>query len=87
MTTSQSGGLLDEDEKIKVHSMDGNRGNPNQTYVTEPGLYSLILRSRKKGISNVYTPGGTQRLTIINEPGLYSLILRSRKPEAKAFKQ
>ena len=40
---------LDEDEKLNtVISNDGNkRGNPNMTVVNEPGLYSLILGSRK----------------------------------------
>lgn len=38
---------LDEDEKNTVSLTDGNRGNPNQTIINEPGLYSLILGSRK----------------------------------------
>ena len=40
---------LDEDEKT-LHSMKGfvdTAGNPNMTFVNEPGLYSLVLRSRK----------------------------------------
>lgn len=39
---------LDEDEKNTVSLTDGNkRGNPNTTIVSESGLYSLILGSRK----------------------------------------
>jgi len=39
---------LDEDEKKNtVISNDGNRGNPNMTIVNEPGLYTLVLGSRK----------------------------------------
>jgi prophage antirepressor-like protein len=38
---------LDEDEKITVILNDGNKGNPNQTAITESGLYSLVLSSRK----------------------------------------
>ena len=38
--------LLDEDEK-GVHSMDTLGGNQTMTTVSEAGLYSLILRSRK----------------------------------------
>lgn len=38
---------LDEDEKNTVVLTDGNRGNPNATIVNEPGLYSLVLGSRK----------------------------------------
>lgn len=40
-------GRLDEDEKSTVVLTDGTPGNPNQTIVNEPGLYSLILGSRK----------------------------------------
>lgn len=38
--------LLDEDEK-DVHSMDTLGGKQEMTIISEPGLYSLILRSRK----------------------------------------
>ena len=38
--------LLDEDEK-GVHSVDTPGGPQEMTIVSEPGLYSLILRSRK----------------------------------------
>lgn len=40
-------GRLDEDEKNTVVLTDGNRGNPNFTIVNEPGLYTLVLGSRK----------------------------------------
>ncbi len=38
---------LDEDEKNTVSLTDGNRGNPNVTIINEPGLYALVLGSRK----------------------------------------
>ena len=39
---------LDEDEKsITLISNEGIRGNPNMTIVSEPGLYTLVLGSRK----------------------------------------
>lgn len=38
---------LDQDEKITISLADGNRGNPNTAIVSEPGLYSLVLGSRK----------------------------------------
>lgn len=38
---------LDDDEKNTVVLTDGNRGNPNMTIVNEPGLYALVLGSRK----------------------------------------
>lgn len=38
---------LDEDEKSSIILNDGTPGNPNKAIVSEPGLYSLIIASRK----------------------------------------
>lgn len=38
---------LDPDEKNTVTISDGTPGNPNKTIISEPGLYTLIIRSRK----------------------------------------
>jgi anti-repressor protein len=38
---------LDRDEKNSISIDDGNRGNPKKAIVSEAGLYSLIMRSRK----------------------------------------
>ena len=38
---------LDEDEKDSITIDDGTPGNPNKAIITEAGLYSLVLRSRK----------------------------------------
>ena len=38
---------LDDDEKDTVTLNDGIPGNPEKTVVNEPGLYSLVLGSRK----------------------------------------
>lgn len=38
---------LDSDEKNTVTISDGIPGNPNKTIISEPGLYKLIMRSRK----------------------------------------
>lgn len=40
-----------------------------------------------KGVGEIQTPGGKQKLQIINESGLYSLILSSKLPNAKRFKR
>lgn len=40
-----------------------------------------------KGVTEMMTPGGTQKMTIINESGLYSLVLSSKLPGAKQFKR
>lgn len=55
--------------------------------LTNSRMTAKQLDEDEKGVSEIYTPGGTQQMTIINEPGLYSVILRSDKPEAKAFKR
>lgn len=40
-----------------------------------------------KGVTEMMTPGGKQKMTVINESGLYSLILSSKLPTAKKFKR
>lgn len=44
------------------------------------------VEEEDKGVSEILTPGGMQKLIIINESGLYSLILSSKLPTAKKFK-
>lgn len=44
---------LDDDEKMNtIISNDGNRGNPTRTLVSEAGLYSLVISSRKPEAKN-----------------------------------
>ena len=47
--SSQAISRLDADEKMNtlISNEGKKRGNPNMTVVNEPGLYTLILRSRK----------------------------------------
>jgi prophage antirepressor-like protein len=45
------------------------------------------LDDDEKGVIQIDTLGGKQKVTVINESGLYSAILRSDKPEAKRFKK
>lgn len=40
-----------------------------------------------KGVSEMDTPGGSQKITIINESGLYALIFGSKLENAKKFKR
>lgn len=40
-----------------------------------------------KGVGEIPTPGGKQKMKIINESGLYSLILSSKMENAKKFKR
>ena len=39
---------LDSDERSSITISDGTPGNPNKAVVTEPGLYKLVMRSRKR---------------------------------------
>ena len=40
-----------------------------------------------KGVSEILTPGGMQKLPVINESGLYFLVLSSKLPKAKQFRR
>ena len=40
-----------------------------------------------KGVSEILTPGGKQKMPIINESGMYSLIFASKLPTARQFKR
>ena len=40
-----------------------------------------------KGVSEILTPGGIQKVPIINESGLYSLVLSSKLPTPRKFKR
>lgn len=48
---------------------------------------SKRVDSEDKGVAEMETPSGKQKMTIINESGLYSLILSSKLPTAKKFKR
>lgn len=39
-----------------------------------------------KGVTELVTPGGKQKMPVINESGLYALILASKLPNAQRFK-
>lgn len=60
---------LDEDEKsITLISNEGIRGNPSMTIVSEPGLYTLVLGSRKpEAKATVFSP---RPFTFPGEKGL-----------------
>ena len=40
-----------------------------------------------KGVTELMTPGGKQKMVVINESGLYSLVLSSKLPGAKRFRR
>ncbi|CAK0768816.1 hypothetical protein WCLP8_4290002 [uncultured Gammaproteobacteria bacterium] len=45
--TSQAMSRLDDDERSTIILNDGTDGNPNQTIISESGMYALVLTSRK----------------------------------------
>lgn len=45
------------------------------------------VENEDKGVGNLPTPGGIQKMQLINESGMYSLILSSKLPNAKKFKK
>ena len=46
--TNHLGESLDSDEMNTLRITEGNtRGNPNKTIISEPGLYRLVMKSRK----------------------------------------
>jgi len=67
---------LDSDERNCVALNDGKRGNPRRIIISEPGLYSLVLRSRRPGADgkNFLTlceeKRGTPRRISVSEAGL-----------------
>ena len=52
-----------------------------------PSVALQVLDGDEKGLSKVYTLGGSQQVSVINESGLYTLIVRSNKPQAKVFRK
>ena len=45
------------------------------------------LEEDEKGVCDIYTPGGYQKMNVVNEPGFYRLIFSSRKKEAREFQR
>lgn len=78
------------DQPVRIVTIDGEPWFVAKDVCTTLGYRDAEkgtrnLGTHQKGVHDLRTPGGDQRVTIINEPGLYRLVLRSRKPEAVAF--
>lgn len=56
-----------------------NIGNPSDV--------SRRLSETMKGVDQIDTPGGRQKVTVVTEAGMYSVVLRSDKPEAVQFQE
>ena len=55
--------------------------------LTNVSMACQTLDEDEKGITKVYTLGGSQDMMLISESGLYTLVMRSNKPEAKVFRK
>lgn len=63
---------LDSDEKNTVVIPDGIPGNPNKTIISEPGLYKLIMRSRKPEAKKFQRWVTHEVLPSIRKHGIYA---------------
>ena len=71
---------LDDDEKNTLRLTQGTSGNPNVTIVNEPGLYSLVLGSRKPEAKNFKRWITHEVIPSIRKTGSYSI----QEPETPA---
>ena len=55
--------------------------------ITNVSKACQTLDEDEKGITKVYTLGGSQDMMLISESGLYTLVMRSNKPDAKVFRK
>ena len=56
-------------------------------YINPSKAVRTHVDDEDKGVNEMDTPGGKQKIIVINESGLYSLILSSKLPTAKKFKR
>lgn len=73
---------LDEDEKDTLRLTQGTSGNPNVTIVNEPGLYSLVLGSRKPEAKAFKRWITHEVVPTIRKTGAYGLTLPQDYPSA-----
>ncbi len=81
-----------ENVEIRVVLLDGEPWFVAQDiaevleYVNSRMMLNVVPK-RHKGVSEIDTLGGPQKLQIISEPGFYCLLLKSGKPKAKKFEK
>ena len=73
---------LDEDEKDTLRLTQGTSGNPNVTIVNEPGLYVLVLGSRKPEAKAFKRWITHEVIPAIRKTGAYGLTLPQDYPSA-----
>lgn len=63
---------VDSEDKNTVAIHDGNKGNPNQTIITESGLYSLVLSSKLPSAKQFKRWVTSEVLPAIRKTGSYT---------------
>jgi prophage antirepressor-like protein len=71
---SQAINRLDDDEKDTIILNEGNRGNPNAAIISESGLYSLTLGSRKPQAKDFKRWVTREILPTIRKTGKYEIV-------------
>ena len=82
-------------ECTSVRVTTGEDGEPrfvlaDLCHVLALGNTSMVARrltDSMKGVSQIDTPGGAQRMTTVTEAGMYAVVMRSDKPEAVRFQE
>ena len=82
-------------EGTAVRTVIGNDGEPrfvlaDLCHVLKLGNTSMVARrlsDSMKGLSQIDTPGGSQRMSSVTEAGMYAVVMRSDKPEAVRFQE
>ena len=80
--TGQAIAGLDEDEKGSIIINDGTPGNPSKAIVSEPGLYSLVMKSRKPEAKAFKRWVTHEVLPAIRRTGGYMAAAPDEDPEA-----
>ena len=82
-----------EYESKQVRVVQDDEGNPEWVAKDVCSILDIdVTQTRRldgdeKGLREIQTLGGPQKVITVSEPGLYTLIIRSNKPEARKFRK
>lgn len=79
--------VFEKEEFGKVRVIESNNDVSEILDYNTTAHMTRLLEDDEKGVQNVDTPGGSQKVCIINESGLYHAVITSRKAEAKKFRK
>lgn len=61
-------------------------GDGNEKSKSLSNAVANHVDAEDKGVTDIVTPGGVQKMVVINESGVYALVFGSKLPDAKRFK-